>query len=838
PRTNLTTGGGAFGVAVGDFNGDGRRDLAVANQNVDNVSLLLGNGDGSFGAPTNFAVGNAPRSLAVGDLNGDGKLDLAVLNAGGNNTLSVLLGVGNGSFGAALNYPTGGSDAYQVILADLNADGRLDAAVASYGSSRVSVLLNKGDGTFPGAGNYPAGNRPISVAAGDLDHDGLLDLATANYNGNDVTVLFPNNTELLAEDPPGSNIRSGLGRGNVSGGNDSDYWSFSGKGGDLVTFAIDTPGNPAGSSLAFTLEAPGGEVVGNFYSDYVGRGESSPFVLPVDGTYTVRIGFSYPYTGEYRLRATTVGPPVQIESENNDNPGQADVPSLVSAGGHQTATVLGYINASDPGDYFRLGNLAEGTLITLGVSRPLSSGLLSILGIYNSAGTPLAFSPVRGSNLSFTVPPAEGGTFYARVFSDDFSVAQPFGGTNGFALRFDGGSTYVSAPDSPSLRPTSLTLEGWFNFAAVGGLRVLAGKPLGTGGNNSYVLWHEGGRLHAGVGDATGFTEVNDLWSPQIGAWYHIAYTFDDVVNSQVIYVNGTPFASNSVTRATAYDEHAFLVGADSNNESVNGFFAGKIDEVRLWNTARTQTQIAAAMNQSLAGNVTGLAGYWRLDEGSGTTASDATPNANHGTLVNLPIWAPSGLANGQAAGLMAQYLVSLDLADTLPPSIVSNNLPAEGNTNALIVDRFTLGFSEDLNAASVTNSANYDLRAAGADGLFGTPDDPVYLVLCTGYNTGLSANYVLRDGPLQPGRYRFSAGTGLQDRLGNPMAAPHTRQFVIAGVGGFVFENRTNDSALTATSLSAAPAANPDGSFATSDSFAAANNPYFILAGHLNADT
>ena len=69
-----------FSVAVGDFNGDGKQDLAVANDGSDNVSILLGDGAGNFSAPTNFAVGDGPVSVAVGDFNGDGKQDLAVAN--------------------------------------------------------------------------------------------------------------------------------------------------------------------------------------------------------------------------------------------------------------------------------------------------------------------------------------------------------------------------------------------------------------------------------------------------------------------------------------------------------------------------------------------------------------------------------------------------------------------------------------------------------------------------------------------------------------------------------------------------------------------------------------
>ena len=93
-------------MAVGDFNGDGKLDLAVANVGSNNVSILLGTGTGSFGAATNFGVGSDPFSVAVGDFNGDGKLDLAVANFNSDN-VSILLGTGTGSFGAATNFGVG-----------------------------------------------------------------------------------------------------------------------------------------------------------------------------------------------------------------------------------------------------------------------------------------------------------------------------------------------------------------------------------------------------------------------------------------------------------------------------------------------------------------------------------------------------------------------------------------------------------------------------------------------------------------------------------------------------------------------------------------------------------
>jgi hypothetical protein len=149
-KTDFGTGGTAGGsVAVGDFNGDGNLDLAVANfgdfdsyTDPETVSILLGTGTGSFGAKTDFGTGSFPTSVAVGDFNSDGKLDLAVTN-NGSNAVSILLGTGTGSFGAKTDFATGASP-YQGAAGDFNGDGTLDLAVANFDSKTISILLGIG----------------------------------------------------------------------------------------------------------------------------------------------------------------------------------------------------------------------------------------------------------------------------------------------------------------------------------------------------------------------------------------------------------------------------------------------------------------------------------------------------------------------------------------------------------------------------------------------------------------------------------------------------------------------------------------------------------------------
>ena len=183
-----TAGDVPVSVAVGDFDRDGNPDMAVANHNSHNVSVLLGNGDGTFQAAVNYAAGNAPRSVAVGDFDRDGNPDLAAANRNSNN-VSVLLGNGDGTFQVAVNYAAGNTP-FSVTVDDFDRDGNPDMATANVYGDNVSVLLGDGDGTFQVAINYAVGDGSLSVAVGDFDRDGSPDLATANYNSDDVSVLL------------------------------------------------------------------------------------------------------------------------------------------------------------------------------------------------------------------------------------------------------------------------------------------------------------------------------------------------------------------------------------------------------------------------------------------------------------------------------------------------------------------------------------------------------------------------------------------------------------------------------------------------------------------------
>ncbi|MGZ4733148.1 MAG: FG-GAP-like repeat-containing protein, partial [Terriglobales bacterium] len=194
-QTAYATGASPIAIASGDFNRDGNLDLVAGNAGAATISVYLGNGDGTFLPQQVYAVGNGPQSIAVADFNGDGFLDLAVLDRNDRN-VTILLGQGDGTFQVELNvcedpltFPIGESGQV-VATADFNGDGAADLAVTDAQTSRVDVLLGMGDGTFQGQVTYVVGFNPIGLAIADFNEDGVPDLAVANAESNTVSVLL------------------------------------------------------------------------------------------------------------------------------------------------------------------------------------------------------------------------------------------------------------------------------------------------------------------------------------------------------------------------------------------------------------------------------------------------------------------------------------------------------------------------------------------------------------------------------------------------------------------------------------------------------------------------
>lgn len=196
PKVDYAAGASTVDARAGDFNADGKIDLAVVGSSG-TVNILLGNGDGTFGAPVTYATGLGSHAIVVGDFNNDGNSDVATMNSG---TASVLLGNGDGTFQAHKDALFIGNT--NMIAGDFNHDGNLDLATSNtFSIGTITLLKGHGDGTFDPAMNINANSAPVYLAAGDFNHDGFVDFAVANsYAATSMSVILNNGDGTYA--PP------------------------------------------------------------------------------------------------------------------------------------------------------------------------------------------------------------------------------------------------------------------------------------------------------------------------------------------------------------------------------------------------------------------------------------------------------------------------------------------------------------------------------------------------------------------------------------------------------------------------------------------------------------
>ncbi len=193
PANSISTGFSTIGIAIGDFNGDGKTDVATTSGNL--IQISLGNGNGGFISTTNYPVSQSPVNVVVGDFNGDNKLDLGTGSCPNCITApTIFFGDGNGKllFPSIINGSTS-----TIINGDVNGDGKLDLVIGNTGQND-SLLLGDGSGGFAASTNIPVGIPATPVALNDLNGDGNLDLVTASSSSNAISIVFGNGNGFAA----------------------------------------------------------------------------------------------------------------------------------------------------------------------------------------------------------------------------------------------------------------------------------------------------------------------------------------------------------------------------------------------------------------------------------------------------------------------------------------------------------------------------------------------------------------------------------------------------------------------------------------------------------------
>src|SRR5579859_2853519 len=285
--TPVTVGAQPSAVAVGDFNGDGKLDLAVANHGSNSITILLGNGSGMFttasGSPITGGMLSSPISIAVADFNQDGKMDLAVANSG-NSSITILLGHGDGTFTAGTPIILA-SPVLAVAAADFDGDGNQDLAVtinpaSSPTQNNVAILLGDGMGGFAVPAFFSTGGSvPNSLVAFDFNHDNKPDLAVTNAASSNLSVFLNMSSPGSVSFATATNITTGIsphgitaGIFNDGQGNPTPGIAVANEGGNnnsVSVFLEDTMGDfVAASGSPFPVgRAPMAVVTGDFNGD-------------------------------------------------------------------------------------------------------------------------------------------------------------------------------------------------------------------------------------------------------------------------------------------------------------------------------------------------------------------------------------------------------------------------------------------------------------------------------------------------------------------------------------------------------------------------------------------
>jgi uncharacterized repeat protein (TIGR03803 family) len=455
---------------VGDF-GNGKLDLAVADNGSQNVGILLGNGDGTFQATSNFAAGTNPSSVTAGAfITGNSSIDLAVANRSGNN-VSVLIGNGDGTFHTPVNY-TVGSNPVSVTGAAFASNANIDLAVANSSSNNVSVLLGNGDGTFQNAVNYAVGSQPNSVAAGNFN--GKIGLAVANLQGASVSVLVGNGDGTFQNAVPypvGSFpywvVAANFGNGQVdlavANNGSSNVSVLLGKGDGTFLQAVPYSAGPNPAAIA----------VGDYNSD----GKLDLAVLNGTGTVSILLGngngtFQAPLSNP----PTVGGQPTSIVTADFNGDGKLDL-VVVNSGNDNISILLGNGDGTfQPSVYYAAGFIADSVAVgdfkgngkpDLGVANSGNNDVTILLNttVFKTntittitAQTPNPSVPGESVTINFTVVPVQGGmgtptgnvtvsdamgdSCTATVAQGSCSITFPKVGTKTLAATYGGDSNF------------------------------------------------------------------------------------------------------------------------------------------------------------------------------------------------------------------------------------------------------------------------------------------------------------------------------------------------------------------------------------------------------------
>jgi len=558
--TEITGGSQPQSVAIGDFNGDGKQDLAIANLTSSNVSIRLGDGLGGFSGSTNIGVGTNPTFIAIGDFNNDGKQDFAAVN-GASSNVSIRLGDGLGGFTSpATPQITAGSILTSVAIGDFNQDGKPDLAISNFGSDNVSIRLGDGSGGFtsPATPQVSVGDGPRAIVIGDFNNDGHQDFATPNSNSNNVSIRLGDGLggfSAASDVSAGSSPRSGaLGDFNNDGKQDL---AIVNNGANNVSIRLgDGLGGFSGSTQINVGSQPYAIAIGDFNGDgkqdfantnrdpsassvsiRLGGCNAATTTTVTSSTNPSDFGQSVTFTATVTSGAGTPTGSVQFK----DNGGNLGAPIALNASGQAqlTTSSLTAVTHTITADYSGDVNFLTSTGTLSGGQVVKSQPSLSINDVAITEGN----AGTKSMNFTVTLSAASSLTVTANYATANGTATAP---TDYAAIA----STLLTFNPGDTSKTVSVTINGDIGFEPDETLFVNLSNPA-----NATISDNQG----------QGTIQNDDAQGGFIG-FSNVSYS----VNENTGFVTVTVTRSNDVSQAATVDYATDDTGSSTNCAALN----------------------------------------------------------------------------------------------------------------------------------------------------------------------------------------------------------------------------------------------------------------------------
>lgn len=699
------------GSVAGDFDNDGDQDILCSDDNFAG-RIYLNSGRGNF--PNTFVsvIPTGGGVYATGDLDGDGDLDFTCAN--GTAVVKAYINNGSGTF-TPMNVTMNGTGTASVSkIADMNNDGKLDIIIGNNqtgATDKTEVWLNTGttgSAAFTFAAGLANNSAKYSIATGDVDGDGDVDIITGSYTNGAELFLNNNNTGAFTQGSIPANYSKQVFLIDWDQDGDLDYLTYDNyNNAGLRLFPNDGAGNWGSGSTLLQSSTSGN----CFFSDLNADGFLDAALDNFGGNGLVYLSNGCQLSAQVNCNYLLGAADNHLAIADFNGDGSKDI--FCAARDRMSSFFMNFLTPVT-GTPLPVINISGSTLVNYGASTVLTASGASTYAWSANAGSvttaSASVSPTVATTYTVVGTNTVGCSANATVLVSIKGAALDFDGTNDVV---DLGTALTAAFNGG----TQVTAEAWVYPTTTTGTGAIVGNHQGP---TQFQLRRNGSNYDFMLG--FGSFGVTSAATVTVNSWQHVAAVFDG--SSITIYVNGVASGSTPVTSFSLPPSTVSMkIGGDGFG---NEYFAGTIDEVRIWNRALCQGEIMNNMNGELKMPQTGLLGYYMLDQGVAgdnnatiTSAADSSGNANTGSLNGFALngttsnWiAPGGVLTGNYATAYVAPTLTVSGTTTLCEG-QSTVLTASGASTYT----WTGGPSADTYTVSPTTNTSYSVAGTNSVG-------------------------------------------------------------------------------------------------------------------------